>query len=258
MYKSLMLSAAAATAMTLLPAAATLAADYTDIASYGPEFANPPAAGWSYAWNAAGTISGDPSTYTSLTYDAVNSRYSVVGNPAAGNLFLSASNAYPGPAAAQDAGGVERYAIVTYTISAADIAAAGGGNLQPYLSAYNFNPGSSQDGINARVYVNGELFGGQVIALPPGFAFNDATFGAPYALASDPNDVTQPGDTITFAIGASGPATVFAGAPGNDVNDLSDIGFTIALGPPVPEPTAVAALGLTGVALLARRRRGVR
>ena len=63
----------------------------TDIANYTTAFPGAAGSGWSFSWNANGAISGDPSTYTPLTFDAGTQSYSAGGNALAGGMFIGKS-----------------------------------------------------------------------------------------------------------------------------------------------------------------------
>jgi hypothetical protein len=208
-------------------APASIIADFA--ANYQP---NSPRTGWAYLWNANGPV-GNAANYAALQPTANNGgdyETGVSGN----NIAVLSTAVIPGAGLTQDPGGIERCAILAYTISAANIAAAGN---QGYIDDYRFEvPLSSVDGVTASIYVNNTPI---IIGLPlPGGFVYDRSFPDAYPM---PLGSVSAGDTIYVAIGG--------GATGN--GDQLGISYTIKL---VPEPAALSVLGMLGVGLLGRRR----
>ena len=223
------------------------------VADFQADFTHPaPSNGWSYHWNADGPI-GNPANYVPLVPDAPG-RYETADqtpdafpDPAPGSsLSVTSTTLIPGQGSAQNA--FERYVIVAYTVSAADIIAAGGGN-QLVLEEYSFAvSGTSADGVTARIYKNDNPTPFVNQPLPPGTVFNDDL--------PDPNGGPIPlgpfnaGDVLYIGIGSNGIASDLTG--GNDTNDSLVMDLRIAL---VPEPATTSVVGAGAVALLMRRRR---
>lgn len=218
------------------------------VADYQDDFTYPtPKVGWSYLWNANGAI-GTAANYVSLVPDGASpARYQTEAQGAfpdaapGSSLSATATTLIPGQGTAQNA--LERYVIVGYTITAADIAAHGN---QLVLSEYSFAvSATSTDGITARIYKNDTLFINQ--PLPPGIVFSSDT--------PDPNGGPIPlgefaaGETLYVAIGSEGLALPQVG--GNDTNDVLTVDYTISL---VPEPTGAAAAVALGALAMRRRR----
>ena len=223
------------------------------VADFQADFTHPTASnGWSYHWNANGAI-GNPANYVPLVGDAAG-RYETVDqtpdafpDPAPGSsLSVTNTTLIPGQGSAQNA--FERYVIVAYTVSAADIAAAGGGN-QLVLEEYSFAvSGTSADGVTARIYKNDIPTPFVNQPLPPGIVFNDDL--------PDPNGGPIPlgpfdaGDVLYIAIGSNGIAPEQTG--GTDTGDSLVMDLRIAL---VPEPASASIVGAGALALLMLRRR---
>ena len=237
--------------LSLSWAAATASA--VVVADFQADFTHPvPSNGWSYHWNANGAI-GNPANYVPLVPDAAG-RYETVDqtpdafpDPAPGSsLSITNTTLIPGQGSAQNA--FERYVIVAYTVSAADIIAAGGGN-QLRLEEWSFATGAtSVDGVTARIYKDDNPTPFVDQPLPPNFLFDHnipAPNGGPIPLG--PFDA---GDVLYIAIGSNGIAPEQTG--GNDTNDTLVMDLKIAL---VPEPATASIVGAGAVALLMRRRR---
>jgi hypothetical protein len=246
----------------------TLAHAQTRVADYGAAFPSDPsgtlATGWHYYWNPTNAPIGTASGYVPLTYIPSLTRFETAGgatntypDPAPGsNLFIDNDTVYPGQAQSQAADGIEHYAIIAYTIQAADMTAAGATTTATAtLDSYHFNIGSGGDGINARLYINDTPAPGRPLQpLPPDFVFDssDPFLGGPFPIGD-----VQAGDTIYIAIGASGPTFFGSGGtvPANDTADTLGLSFTIALSP-TPEPATVSVIGMGIVcAAMTRRRR---
>lgn len=248
MRKSLLLGSGG-----LVLSLAATAASGEIVADFQADFTYPaPSNGWSYHWNANGAI-GNPANYVPLVPDAAG-RYETVDqtpdafpDPAPGaSLSLTNTTLIPGQGSAQNA--FERYVIVAYTVSAADITAAGGGN-QLVLQEYSFAvSGTSADGVTARIYKNDNPTPFVNQPLPPGIVFSHDL--------PDPNGGPIPlgpfdaGDVLYIAIGSNGTASELTG--GNDTNDSLVMDLKIAL---VPEPATASIVGAGALALLMRRRR---
>src|SRR5688572_11286161 len=208
------------------------------VADFQADFTYPaPSNGWSYHWNANGAI-GNSANYVPLVPDAAG-RYETVDqspdafpDPTPGSsLSITNTTLIPGQGSAQNA--FERYAIVAYTVSAEDIAAAGGNQLR--LEEWSFTTSAtSVDGLTARIYKNDTPFVNQ--PLPPNFTFDyniPDPNGGPIGLG--PFDA---GDVLYIAIGSNGIASELTG--GNDTNDSLIMDLKIAL---VPEPATVSVAG---------------
>jgi hypothetical protein len=221
--------------------------------------------GWSYLWNANGAL-GNPANYVPLTgagdqftgpsgplLIGRNTTVDPVAYPALPPFppTFPSTLVRPGLGSAEAAGGIERAAIIAYTFTAADLAAAGVPTGQPgigYITAYDFAVSTlaSPDGMSARIYTKNDP--------TPIIEFSDDTippfpFGAGFRFETtlDPRPIPLGtfgvGDTLDIALG------------GNNLTGTDEMRFDFTLGmTPVPEPTAVALLA-AGALLLRRRRR---
>jgi hypothetical protein len=224
------------------------------VADYQADFTYPvPSNGWSYHWNANGAI-GNPANYVSLVPDAAG-RYETVDqtpdafpDPTPGSsLSITNTTLIPGQGSAQN--DFERSVIVAYTVSAEDIAAAGGNQLR--LEEWSFAVGASTninaDGVTARIYKNDNAMPFVEADLPPGIVFDHNI--------PDPNGGAIPlgpfnaGDVLYIAVGSDGIASELTG--GNDTDDTLVMNLKIAL---VPEPATASIIGAAALALLMRRR----
>ena len=229
----------AAVAVSLSAAAAPAAV----IAQYQNDFrtSGTPAPGWSYLWNATGAV-GDSANYVPLVHDTnFGGDYETQANgtrpdaPPGSNLAATSTTLYPGQGSLQAADGIPRYVIAAYTVSAANIAAAGGGVAS--LPHYHFTiPLDSVDGVDSRIYVNNTLIVDQI--LPPGLDYSDTSPGA-YPV---PLGTLSPGDTLYVALG---PRTT-------DIGDALGVDYTIELSAPEPASTGLIAIA---AGFLMRRRR---
>lgn len=210
------------------------------VADYGADFqTGAPAAGWAYLWNANGPI-GTAANYAPLVHDAAGSGfYESQANgawpDAAPGAYVRANSTtvYPGQSASQDGSGIQRYVIMAYTFSPAEVAAHGPSLL---FHTYNFNiPADVPGNIDVWAYKNDVPIFTYPGGFPPSTQFSDGIYGGDYDFGT-----VQAGDTLYLALGAQGD---YAGQP------LS-VAFTLAL---VPEPGVLGMLSLLP-ALLARRR----
>ena len=202
-------------------------------------------AGWQYLANTGGAL-GNPANYTALTpgggqYTVPGTRL-VVGQSAADPVAYPQTPPFPpiphtfvrpGAGSLEDPAGVERAAIVAYTLQAEDFAAAGvTGPALVSITAYDFAVSTlgTPDGISARIYGGNnpapllDFSDDTFFPFPPGFRFETTLDPDPIPLGN-----FNVGDTIYVAIGANNVA--------------------------VPEPATIALLAPTGL-LLMRRRRG--
>ncbi len=176
------------------------------------------APGWSFLWNANGPIGsfsvGYPQNYVPLERDmagdfvapGTNIRISPSGGIGSVPIIV------PGPGSAQG-NRIERFAIVAYTVSAADIAAYGGGvRMFPYQFGVSEN---SLDGVNSAVYVNSTRV--YSYSFPPGFVYDSSEADAYPASFG----LLRPGDTVYVATGSRR----------NDTGDRLDMDFTLILSP---------------------------
>lgn len=224
-------------------AGAGVVADYVD----DFETDGTPNPGWSYLWNAATALESSPGTLNvaglvNLVPDTnFGGDYETQANgtrpdaPPGSNLAAALGALYPGQGSSQAADGFERFVIAAYTVSAADIAANGN---EGTIDDYSFTvPATSTDGVSSRIYVNENLiFPGETV-LPPGILFtSDLPDGFPVPLGA-----LSAGDTISVAIGSRA----------NDIGDQLLIDYSIVL---VPEPTAIAFIGLGAIGMLGHRR----
>jgi hypothetical protein len=140
---------------------------------------------------------------------------------------------HPGQSAAQDAGGIQRYVILAYTFSAAEVASFGN---QLKFHTYNFAvPADVLPGIDVRIYKNDTLVP-PPFTFPAGTVFSDAIFGMDYDFGT-----VAAGDTLYIALGSIGD---YAGQPLN-------VAYTLAL---VPEPGALLLICAVPALVLRRRR----
>jgi hypothetical protein len=226
----------------------TLSIGSTAIADFQDEFqATGPAAGWGYLYNGNGAL-GNPANYVPLTLNggqytgpsgilAVgrNATIDPVAYPPNPVILAPVPTTFvrPGLGSLQDPAGIERAAIIAYTIQASDLAAAGvTGPANVAITAYDFAVSTlaTPDGMSARVYGGNNptpllnFSDDTLFPFPPGFRFETMLDPDPIPLGN-----FNVGDTIYFAIGA---------------NSLSV----------VPEPAALSTLAM-GTLLLVRRRR---
>jgi hypothetical protein len=227
----------------------TLSIGSTPIADYQDEFnTSAPAAGWSYLYNANGLL-GNPANYVPLTasggkYTAPSgtltlgsSPSDVIGYPPMPPILSTFPNTFvrPGLGTLEDPAGIERAAIIAYTIQPNDIpAGTPAGPVPVAITAYDFAVSTlaMPDGMTARVYggtnptplINFSYDTDPPFPFPPGFRFETTLDPTPKPLGT-----YNVGDTIYFAIGG-------------------------ALTTTVPEPAAVSLLAMPAVLLLKRRR----
>jgi hypothetical protein len=211
------------------------------VANYGADFEadGTPKSGWSYMWNAAGPI-GNAAGYVPLVYDTTGvGGYQTQNNglwpDAAPGSYTraTATTVFPGQSAAQAADGIQRYIILAYTFSPADIA-TNGNSLK--FHTYEFViPQDTPGNIDVWAFKNNDFLFTFPGGFPPGTTFSDAIFGPDYDFGT-----VQAGDTLYIALGAQG---AYTGQP------LS-VAYTLAL---VPEPSALMLIGFAPV--LMRRRR---
>lgn len=209
------------------------------------------ASGWRYLYNAGGPV-GDGANYAPLSF--VAGQYSdPTGQIVIGRRPVDATDALaypppiepffpeqypsvflrPGPGRLEDPAGIERAAIVQYTIQPDDLPAGVTGPAQVEVADYDFavsTLATFPDGMSMRVYGGDDPaplveFTDDTFPFPPGSRL--VTFLDPTLIPSRAYNV---GDTITFAFGS---------------NAISVI----------PEPAAAALLAPLAL-LLVRRRRG--
>ena len=174
------------------PLRATVVADYRD----DFETDGTPAAGWSYLWNPTHAV-GSSANYVALVGDTnFGGDYETQANGSlpdaapGSNLAATSTSLRPGQGSAQSALQIEHCAIAAYTISAQDIATAGGN--QAWITSGFFTTGVGPDGVHAYVYVNDTLINGPTV-LPAGVTFPDLVL---------PLGAVSAGDTIYVAIGS--------------------------------------------------------
>ena len=221
----------------------TEATGFTPIADYQTEFSTTGVpTGWRYLSNTGGPL-GNPANYTPLTL--TGGQYVVPGT----RLVVSQSAvdplAYPpvpflpptpltflrpGAGTLEDPAGIERAAIVAYTLQASDFPAGSSGPAPVWITAYDFAVSTlaTADGMSARVYGGNNPaplldFSAPFFPFPPGFRFETTLDPTPRPLGN-----YSVGDTIYFAIGANGMS--------------------------VPEPTLVSLLAPAGLLLMRRRQ----
>ena len=155
-----------------------------------------PASGWAYLWNSGGVI-GNPANYTpllatthpELLYDAdgVNG----LPSPAPANFvyFGSKGGGHPGAGVSNTgSGGIERYAIASYTVGTPIQGGIGRSSLR------NTAPTGSTDGLSLRVYLNNSPTPLVNTTTAAGFG-KTTTFNTPLG-------ELQVGDIIYVAVGA--------------------------------------------------------
>jgi hypothetical protein len=241
-------SIALACAMTICtPALATVVADY------GPDFETDgsPKTGWSYLWNSGGAlfqvlpgpvIQGLPGNYTALSYDATggggyqafnNGIYPESGSP--GYVRAQQTTVNAGQTATQDANGIQRYVILAYTFTSAQIATYGN---ELKFHTYHFTIPENVPG-NVDVWAFKDSV--PVFNYPGGFPastdFDEGDFMPDY----DFGTVTA-NQTLYIAIGAQGS---YAGEP-------LGVSFSLAL---VPEPSILGIVAAAPLMFGMRRRR---
>ena len=223
----------------------TLSVGNTPIADFQNEFSpSGPTGGFSYLSNTAGPL-GNPANYQPLTL--VGGQYVVPGTRLAVGQSTPDPVSYPqtppfpalpqtfvrpGAGSLEDPVGIERAAIIAYTIQPSDIPAGTTGPVAVAITAYDFAVSTvgTPDGISARVYGGTnpqpllDFSDDTLFPFPPGFRFETTLDPDPIPLGN-----FNVGDTIYFAIGA---------------NNVS-----------VPEPAAISLLAPAAL-LLVRRRRG--
>jgi hypothetical protein len=257
------LAAVAAAVVVALSALSASAQTPVNVADFQDEFGT--GGGWSYLWNANGAL-GSPANYVPLTAAGDqftgpsgplligrNTTVDPVAYPAVPPLpaTFPTTLVRPGLGSAEAPGGIERAAIVAYTFTAADLAAAGipaGQQGIGYITAYDFAVSTlaSPDGMSARIYTKNDPtpiieFSDDVIPpfpFMPGFRFETTLDPDPIPLG-----VFGVGDTLYIAIG------------GNNLAGTDEMRLDFTLGmTPVPEPTAVALLAPAGLLLMRRRK----
>lgn len=229
----------------------TLSIGNTPIADFENDFSTTgPAAGWGYLYNANGPL-GNPANYVPLTlsggrYTAPSGVLTVGSNPTVDPVAYPPTVPFPptfpstfvrpGAGSLEDPSGIERAAIIAYTITAEDLAAAGATGPAPVsITAYDFAVSTlaTLDGMSARVYAGNNPaplieFSDDTVPpfpFPPGFRFETTLDPRPIPLGT-----FNVGDTIYFALGA---------------NNVSFI----------PEPGAASLIAAGALVLVARRRR---
>ena len=213
------------------------------VADYGADFETDgtPKLGWSYLWNPSGPI-GNSANYVPLVFDTTGvGGYQTQNNgawpDAAPGSFTrtTSTTVFPGQSATQAADAIQRFVILAYTFSAADIAA--NGNSLKFHSYQFIIPQDTPGNIDVFAFLNNSFVFTFPGGFPPGTNFNDTIFGADYDFGT-----VQAGDTLYIGLGAQG---AYSGQP------LS-VSYTLAL---VPEPSALLmAVGLPVLALRRKRR----
>jgi hypothetical protein len=254
-------AAVAVVAGVIAPAASAQAP--VNVADFQDEFGT--GGGWSYLWNANGAL-GNPANYAPLTpsggqYTAPSGPLLVGRNATVDPVAYPPLPPFPptfpttlvrpGLGSAEAPGGIERAAIIAYTFTAADLAAAGvpaGQQGVGYITAYDFAVSTlaSPDGMSARIYTKNDstpIIEFSDDTIPP-FPFS-AGFRFETTLDPDPIPlgVFGVGDTLYIAIG------------GNNLAGADEMRFDFTLGmTPVPEPTAAALLAPAALLLIRRRK----
>jgi len=221
---------------------------YVPIADYQDEFnTSAPAAGWRYLWNANGAL-GNPSNYVPLapsggqytapsgTLTLGSSPSDLVAYPPVPPITAAFPTTFvrPGLGSLEDPAGIERSAIIAYTIQPNDIpVGTPGGPVPVAITAYDFAVSTlaMPDGMSARIYsgnnptplINFSYDGDPPFPFPPGFRFETSLDRTPKPLGT-----YNVGDTIYIAIG--GALTT------------------------VPEPAAMSLFAVPALLLLKRRR----
>ena len=191
------------------------------VAQYQADFttSGPAAPGWSYLWNKNASASmpvGDPSTYVPLVRDTVTGIWETQANtwpapPPAANLAITPTSVYPGQGKSQSGSTFDRYAIVAYTFSAADVAKYGTNASLPF---YHFTvPNTVVDPIQAFMYLNSTYVISAVLS--KGLNYSDTSSGSYPVVFGN----VAPGDTAYIAIG---PRVT-------DTGDRLDLDFSITL-----------------------------
>jgi len=180
------------------------------IADYRDDFqAGTPKAGWSYLWNALGSVT-DPANYRTLPWSPTIQRYSVNGFPVipdnTSTLFpyggFHSTGGHPGRGTAQGAG-VDRFPIAAYTAKLAGYYALSSGFVQA-LSA---------SGNGGQLLIHTETAGGATFTQKYSALYAAAT-SHPFSLNVGYLDA---GDTIYVAVG---PNTT-------DGNDSFSLDFSV-------------------------------
>lgn len=192
--------------------------------------------GWSYQWNQNGAIDFPAGPYDILNsaalVDLVRNGANFQASPGV-NPSVTPTAMIPGKSATED-GTNSRWAVVSYTIQAADVANGHNGRMPVY--SFGVDPGSD-DGILARLYVNGvRAFN---IPLDNSFSHYDQNTPGAYPV---PFGNLNAGDVISVAVGANG----------NSTGDLMNVDFQITLDN-APEPGSIMRAAI-GTVLLGRRR----
>ena len=220
----------------------------TPIADFQQEF-GAAGAGWRYLYNAGGPL-GNVANNAPLTL--ANGQYAdptgrvvvgrrpidasdVVAYPPSAPFFPAYPETFvrPGAGYSEDPAGVERAAIIEYTIQPNDLPAGTTGPAEVFITAYDFAVSAlatpTDLGMSARVYGRNNPaplleFSDQTFPFPPGFRFETVLDPAPKSLQT-----YSVGDTIVFAIGANSMSVV-------------------------PEPGSVAVFAPAALLLMRRRR----
>lgn len=134
--------------------AIALAAAETEVGGFTTSFKSPqPAADWAYLWNqdsAIGTSAGyRPLVWTEKGY-APNATFPAPGTPA-NYLIIGRGFGHPGIGSLAVRDGIDRYAIVAYTVPATG---AGAYRLADGAIRRNDESGGAEAVIDLRVYVN--------------------------------------------------------------------------------------------------------
>ena len=212
------------------------------IASFQDEFQlTTPAPGWSYLWNNSGEI-GNPANYTALLpnssgfYTSGGTDTLPAPDPAGVinfNFVIGIPGGHPGPGTTQGAsGGIERYAIATFTLASSDLVAIHNSSI----ITTNPNSGGSTDGLNIKVFINNSATPAISTATPPGVG-STATF-----------------DGFLGALNAGDKIYVAVGSRGEDLFDSFRLGYDIES---VPEPASMglAVLAIANLMVIAVRQR---